>query len=627
VLGQCVAPMTSTGLRPDSDLTLAVYLAPLAAGRRVLWIGSEGPGPRRLERAAAVLTVRPSREGLASLQGEGQDAYELVVIPEVEALKAPFSEVVAGAGRAASATGVVVFGRTSPSAPGLGAAEQEMLAGHFGAVKIVGQAGFAAHALAELGSARDDVVVDGTLLDEEEAAPRRLLAICGAQAAELDRYVLVPFPDESLDGGDAVVEVEGMDPDVARLEGALEDKARQVRELEREVERRGAIVRDLIEEKRAMASEAERSGGAGAAAAVGESQGALERALEAEAARAEAQFRIDELEARLSALDAETQLLREANLEGTVRGLRSRVAELEELRALAEGRFELARMDLEAARERGRRLEREMAELRDQMELEMIRTRGAEFAHRDQLDRARGRELDLAAEVAQLRGELAGARARLDEREAALETLRVAAEGAGGAASDAELEELEPLRAEREHLSARVRALEEARAEDLRALKEARDVLAQVPSADAPRPATEITAAGLDAPAATGEADVESLRAQLRSLQERAARLQEELEHERRARQSSMLGGHVAASLEELETKAQQLEAVAQQREAEAERLKGQLTSQQREAKVLRDACGEVRQELEDLLRLATESGDPAGAERLGGLLRLLGRV
>gem|GEM_PF-2385005 len=185
--------------------------------------------------------------------------------------------------------------------------------------------------------------------------------------------------------------------DYTRLEAHLAERGRALREAESELAHHATLVRDLVEElaeaRRAPRASVSPEGSPLAREAtptlpapgvevdegrlIEERNRAVARALEAEAARAEARFTVDELEGRLSARGEEAEVLstREAELVGRVRGLSSRLAEVQELRELADGRRALLEFDIEGARDQNISLERELGELRDHLELEMIRSR------------------------------------------------------------------------------------------------------------------------------------------------------------------------------------------------------------------------------------------------------------
>ncbi len=624
--------------------------------------------------------------------------------------------------------------------------------------------------------------------------------------------------------------------DIDRLEQALSAQGGRVLELEREVSRRGTLVRDLVEELRELRAAGAREA---ASASSEELDAAVERAVAAEAARAEAQFQIDELMGRLAQAGDPEELaalrLREARLSGTVRGLRARLAEAEELRELAEGRLAVTELDLDDQRRQSRQLERDLGELREQYELELVRARGpaetrGEVSEReaelrasetnlsrrvgelsgqlvacrdllsqasDDRDHARAETLRLTAlvgsledqfsgarrgyeariaellhdssaeaerevsraraELAEVRGERDGLSARLADREAALaaratasvddveqaraeagrlrgelERLRREAVELSARATDAEdrarresegAAELSANTAVRESLVTRLQmelADEERRRQELTqrlaradeenerlrsalldaseqvdealaaedrkdrlqrrrrlsdtALVETRGILVELAEAigeqvgPAPR---EITAVGLESPdldapmrarveeledqladqetlmrsltaqieerddriralerrleGSVGvEGDEETLRRELMELQERAARLSDELLHERRARRNVELDARKRSGASDDDVR--RLHERLGQTDAELLLLRGQQATTERDLRSIRDACSQVRNGLEGLLGAATANGDPATADRIGTLIRLLNR-
>ena len=278
--------------------------------------------------------------------------------------------------------------------------------------------------------------------EEEVASLRRELERQEELRSETRDTEPPPPPDvrapPDATAGDDVAE------DYARLERALAEQGARALDLQREVDRRGTLVRDLVEELRTL-----RGGGLEPGAEPGvsaeELEAALERAMAAEAARAEAQFQIDELMGRLAAAGAqggtvalpglEELSLREAQLEGTVRGLRSRLAEVGEQLELAEGRLAIAHLDVEDQRRISRELEQQIGELREQLELEIVRAHaphpGAGRAD-DRLAELRASEIHLSQRVGELSGQLVACRdqalAITEERDhARAENLRLTA--------------------------------------------------------------------------------------------------------------------------------------------------------------------------------------------------------
>lgn len=235
--------------------------------------------------------------------------------------------------------------------------------------------------------------------------------------------------------------------DYGRLELSLRERGHEILELRAEIERRATLVRDLVEELRSQregllldetsgAVDAERRlAEAAARLAQVEAQlrslradrdAAVQRALRSDTERTEAGFRADEALGKLAEASeqhgrAEAERTgREAELSGFVRGLRARAAELEELRFQAEAQLALVRVDLDSARQANLSLERTVAELREQFELELVRATSAPRVDVSATVRAEG-------EAELLRGERDGMRARLDDREIALAAQQSAA--------------------------------------------------------------------------------------------------------------------------------------------------------------------------------------------------------
>jgi hypothetical protein len=277
------------------------------------------------------------------------------------------------------------------------------------------------------------------------------------------------------------------------IERRLRVAAHEVTALRGENERRGVLVRDLVEELR-------RTGQAPTAGVASldvpsraEVQAELSRAhealstaqrrtVEAEARRAELSFRVDELTADLASVGQAHEkhiadLVREhAAAQGAARGMTSRVAELAELRLVAESRLALVEDDLRQAREKARGFERRLAESQEQLELARIPRPKSEGdpAKEGQLFgalmRARETLAEREVERAELLSEIARLRAALEvathERAA---TSVEAARRASALEAEASLRagqlehrntELANMREERDSLVTRVVALE-----------------------------------------------------------------------------------------------------------------------------------------------------------------------
>lgn len=376
--------------------------------------------------------------------------------------------------------------------------------------------------------------------------------------------------DAALDG-ELASEVRG-------LEARLAAQGRELTELRIEAERRARLVRDLVEElARARTAAAGVATGAVPAAPVSEpvrSEPAQRRVADAEAARAAAGFRADELQAELSVvrsqLEAErgrvsaleearrrdaaaasaateraaqaaraegaaelaralgerermaAELTREralfverermaAEREGTVRGLLSRAAELNEMRLQTEGRLALAESDLSATRAELRHLQAELGRAQEELELALLQ-RGHGLGHEGaasaaeraalaaELSGARAERAQLEAELARLRSALVLAEhERESEREAgirraaSLEVERDAASASAHAAGhevarlrealgalEAERPDVDALVGERDGLRLRLRDAEAALAEHLARAAAASDALAEL---------------------------------------------------------------------------------------------------------------------------------------------------
>lgn len=176
----------------------------------------------------------------------------------------------------------------------------------------------------------------------------------------------------------------------ARLEASLRNRGRELADLRAELERRATLVRDLVEELREARDAAAAPRAAARPVAGGDGAEdrrlleAQERAAEAEAEGARLRFALDELEGRLavaegrSAEDVADYHRTEAALRGTVRGLNARLGEVLELHQLAQARLTLAEDDRQTLEATNQALRREMAELRDQMELQLSRAQAME---------------------------------------------------------------------------------------------------------------------------------------------------------------------------------------------------------------------------------------------------------
>jgi chromosome segregation ATPase len=281
------------------------------------------------------------------------------------------------------------------------------------------------------------------------------------------------------------------------LEARLVAAGRETTMLRVELERRAVLVRDLVEEARAL-REAGRSGVGLDQSAVDAELGRLRdalvvaqrRAVDAETRSAELGFRSDELATDLAAVgqrhEAERQRLvtEQAATEGTVRGLVSRLAELNDVRLVSEGRLALVEDDLRRAKGREAALERSLALASERLAVAMMRppeAAGPSSAASDETSEREGKLFgallraredlgDVTAERTVLLGEVARLRTSLEivthetERQHEAAAGRVERVESDLALRDAQLAERnEELSAERE----RRRAAEGARDEAL----------------------------------------------------------------------------------------------------------------------------------------------------------------
>jgi chromosome segregation ATPase len=198
------------------------------------------------------------------------------------------------------------------------------------------------------------------------------------------------------------------------LERSLRDRAKEILELRGEVERRGTLVRDILEGRQAPAPAPEIPSTPPPAPAaalvasvvapppppVSESEelatlraalvAAQRRAVDAEADQAAASFARDEAAAHAQRLREEraSEVAAHARDAGRARGLLARVAELEEVRALLEARAELLHADLRDANARIRDAQRETELVREQYELAVAQARAIEHARTEDKQRS-----------------------------------------------------------------------------------------------------------------------------------------------------------------------------------------------------------------------------------------------
>lgn len=331
----------------------------------------------------------------------------------------------------------------------------------------------------ELETARAEIAATKASLgrEQERAAERAarerasLEAELVAARAELDAQRAALEAARASSGGED-------EHEYAALEASLEERGRELIELRAEVARRGTLARDLIEELREV-----RGAPAITVARVAPERptervpepprlsdtraldAAIERAIVAETARAALEFRLDEISGQLALADRSASqeidgLKRlEAQLRGTIRGLHARVAELAEQHQLTQARLALAEDDRAAAEARNRRLVRELAEAREQVELEIARERMAAREQPSAGDDALARLTALEKSAAIRESELLGELARAREEAAALASRQQAGRGEAQAASVALVHLEQQVEGMRAGYEARVREL------------------------------------------------------------------------------------------------------------------------------------------------------------------------
>ncbi len=583
-----------------AEPALAVYLAPCAASRRALWVGSRhGGGAAHLAAAGAnVLVAQPAEPAMAREGADGpvrwrrwepghlpiRDGEQFDLVVAVSPLDEPSLAQIEAA---LEPNGLLLLGAEDVEAV---TRLHRRLQRSFPRVAVLGEAPFSAVALARLGEPPgDDVLIDGRLLEgAPQQPPRRLYVLAGARwPSDLPTYGLIATPTEaspSANGFDAAAQsplehpgsgapstprrprpehavpaheeapsqrgAETIPPEVAReirrLESLLRDRAEEVRELRGEVERRGRLARDLTERLRELAGSPARASSSEAEGRGPRDSELLERALDAEGRAEAARFENDELRARLAELLDEGVELRLARLEGEARGWRARVAELQELYETARGRVLLLEADLRERNEAIQALQRELQLTTERFEAELARAHVREAA-----DSQRGEAL-LA-----LRGRVEGLHRRLLEREGALSTWK---ERAGTLQRELQgreqrLDDLERILSERAALVTRLQldlADEERRAEAL--ARRTRKLEEEVQG---------LRTALLEA--AQGGADSETeetkaLRARLQRLEADLAKERERTEGAERARQRAEAAARRARTdLESVERERDQL--------------------------------------------------------------------
>lgn len=380
---------TDSTQRIGANHALAVYFAELCVARRVCVVGDA------LDSLVEVLRRTATRVDVAVNMPSGK--YDVVFVPDV--LAEPFNEAggIAVLQNHLTSDGAVVL---ATRADGELQYEEffDLVSASFAHVTMAGQAAFAGYSVVDFDADPEaGIVFDGSLLGEATESLQNFVAIASSSELRLGGYTVVQVPSAHAatarvaarqEPGLNKAELERAEAEVGRLEAALQEQARELRESRAEAERRGILARDLVEEmaelRKSAGSVVEIAAAPVPLAAVTppESisiQSARDRVLVAEVRSTEAAFRANELAAQLAAekslaqQKADKLRAKEGELSDSLRAVSARSSELEEMHTSVQGRLTLAERDLELARDQIRSLERELAEARDEVELEIAR--------------------------------------------------------------------------------------------------------------------------------------------------------------------------------------------------------------------------------------------------------------
>lgn len=407
---------TNTNSNCASNEALFVFLRAFAKERKLLCISDKSAAVHRVADTATsvewliiddasdaremeCLRVAPYTPGPLPFDDE---TFDLVIVPALFTLQTNADQSILELRRVVRGDGLVVLGIVnSDNRPFReisvlrnaedGLSEQglfRVINQQFAVVTLLGQTPLFGYSVVDFSAAGElsEISYDGSLIDVGAQVPEGLIALCSQDRVTIDPYTVVQVPAFSFRHTAPRTDIEGVVSDqeeqtvhtqeVERLEEALRTRGEELRELRAEMDRRDALERDLVEQIRSNADDTHRL--------TSERDRAIARAVEAEAERIETALRLDEVcghlkVAGVSPEDVQTTLENNcASLSGRVRGMQSRIAELEESREMAEARLVLKEQDLELARETSRMLERNLEETRERFELELARTNRAE---------------------------------------------------------------------------------------------------------------------------------------------------------------------------------------------------------------------------------------------------------
>lgn len=404
----------ATNMKCDasSNEALFVFLQTFVKQRKILCISNRSAAIHRIADIAASIEWLIIDDASAAPEIQGvqvapfapgplpfdDETFEMIVVPAILAIQADIEELVVELRRVARADGLVVLGVVNSDSrrfeeistlrkTGDELAEQgffRLLEEHFATVTLLGQTPLFGYSVVDFSAAGQlsEISFDGSLVDIRTEVPQELITLCSQEDVTIEPYTVVQVPASSFYDAPSESDTEEAISDqdertthteeVERLEASLRTCGEETRELRAEVDRRNVLVRDLVEQTQSNALVIERL--------TSECDRAVSRAVEAEAARLEAVLRLDEVCGQLkvagvSPADIHTALENHcANLSGRVRGMQSRIAELEESRDAAEARLVLKEHDLEVVREKSLSLERSLEEMGERFELELARS-------------------------------------------------------------------------------------------------------------------------------------------------------------------------------------------------------------------------------------------------------------
>jgi len=236
----------------DASVVIAPYLESVVRGRRVAVLGDAtlALGQALLDRGARLVHVYDpdasrvaevlasrgvSRTLVTAPLPEGDlavrdGAFDVVVVPNLAVVE-PVGSIVARARRLVAAHGYAVF--VSPNADALPGTQEKLLtyyemydavALQFPEVRMLGQAPFSGYVIADFAPDGDpEVVVDTSLMEREDRAPRWFVALGTQRPQRLDPFTIVQIPQGLEEAAVDARVVARLHEQVDFLERMLED--------------------------------------------------------------------------------------------------------------------------------------------------------------------------------------------------------------------------------------------------------------------------------------------------------------------------------------------------------------------------------------------------------------------